>query len=78
MAVAIDPDICTRATKHYVQVICDSDLTRGMTLVDALDVAEDSRNRAHWRELIDNNIKTTVVWSLDAARWKEMLYRLVR
>ena len=38
MAVAIDPSICTASSRHYIDVECDSELTRGMTVVDKLNL----------------------------------------
>ena len=55
MAVAIDPTICTAASHHYVDVECDSELTRGMTVVDKLDLTDDVRNAAVWREVRDES-----------------------
>ena len=40
MAIAIDPDICTRSSKHYVEIETEGVFTRGMTVVDELDVAQ--------------------------------------
>jgi len=78
MAVAIDPTICTNSSQHYVDVECASELTRGMTVVDKLNLADDERNAPVWRELLPNANKPTICWDLDAARWKAMLYRLLR
>ena len=77
MAVAIDPSICTRASRHFVDVECDSELTRGMTVVDKLDVAHDDRNRAVWRDAMQSPRKPSICWALDAARWKDLLFRLL-
>src|ERR1035438_5769275 len=49
MAVALDPTICTSASEHFVEVEVASELTRGMTVVDRLDVAADDRNREIWK-----------------------------
>ncbi len=78
LAVAIDPSICTASSRHYVDVECDSELTRGMTVVDKLNLADDERNAPVWRELLSNHAKPTICWELDAARWKAMLYQLLR
>lgn len=78
MAVAIDPTICTRASRHYVDVECDSELTRGMTVVDKLNLAHDSRNAPVWREAAANPRKPLVCWELDAGRWKSLLFDLLR
>jgi len=77
MAVAIDPYICTRSTKHYVEIETESELTRGMTVVDRLGVAKDDRNRELWQPLLDKEPNASVCWELDNARWKDLLYRLL-
>ena len=78
MAVAIDPTICTEISQHYVDVECASELTRGMTVVDKLNLADDERNAPVWRELLPIANKPTICWDLDAARWKASLYQLLR
>lgn len=78
MAVAIDPTICTSSSQHYVDVECDSELTRGMTVVDKLNLADDARNAPVWRELLGTPNKPTICWELDAPRWKALLYKLLR
>ena len=78
LAVAIDPSICTASSQHYVDVECDSELTRGMTVVDKLNLADDERNAPVWRELLSKPSKLSICWALDAARWKAMLYQLLR
>lgn len=80
MAVAIDPSICTRSSKHYVEVECAGEYTRGMTVVDALNVTRHSTgNVAMWaphRAKGDPHI--TVCWEIDIARWKDLLFDLLR
>ena len=78
MAVAIDPTICLVKSQHYVDVECDSELTRGMTVVDKLNLADDKRNAPVWRELLQIAHKPSICWDLDAARWKDLLYQLLR
>lgn len=77
MAVAIDPSICGRSSRHTVDVECDSELTRGMTVVDKLDVAADERNQSVWRAALQAPRKPAICWELDAARWKALLFRLL-
>ena len=77
MAVAIDPSICGRLSQHALDVECDSELTRGMTVVDKLDVAADERNQSVWRAATQVPRKPSICWELDAARWKAMLFRLL-
>jgi purine nucleosidase len=78
MAVAIDPTICTAASRHYVDVEIGSELTRGMTVVDRLNVAGNHRNRTIWAELLAKDPNATVCWSLDVKRWKEALFSSLR
>ncbi len=75
MAIALDPSICTRSSRHYVEIETDSELTRGMTVVDRLGVASDARNRVVWQPLLERGQNTTVCWEIDIGRWKELLYR---
>jgi purine nucleosidase len=65
MAIALEPGVCTRRAKHYVDVEIQSDLTRGMTVVDELNVLN-----------MKPNIE--VCWAIDALRWKEILYTCLR
>jgi purine nucleosidase len=72
--VAIDSTICTAASRHYVDVETASELTRGMTVVDRLNVAGNHRNRTIWAELLTKDHNATVCWSLDVKRWKDALF----
>lgn len=62
MAVAIAPDIVTRQGKYFVDVEVTSELTRGQTVVDELQVLRKAPN-------------ATVILEIDVPRWKEILYR---
>jgi purine nucleosidase len=73
MAVAIDPTIAIESSDHRVEIECQSELTRGMTVVDRLNVCGDERNRGVWSG--SSSCKTSVVWKIDIARWKFLLYR---
>jgi purine nucleosidase len=68
MAVALDPTICTRSSKHLVEVETSSDLTRGMTVVDQLNVAA-RRETAGWASAQAH----TICWEIDIPRWKALL-----
>lgn len=65
MAIALDPDICKRRSKHFVDIVTDSELTRGMTVVDE-------------RNVTDNDPNVDVVWEIDIKAWKELLYQVLR
>ena len=74
MAIALDPSIATLSTRHYVDVETDSELTRGMTVVDRLGVTADERNRPIWQPLLEKE-PALVHWTLDIPRWKALLYK---
>jgi len=74
MSVAIDASIGTEWSTHLVDVETHSDLTRGMTVVDKLNVAEDERNREVWA----GAQKAKVCWTVESKRWKEALYSALR
>ncbi|WP_315788215.1 nucleoside hydrolase [Fischerella sp. JS2] len=65
MAVALEPDIVIRQGKYFVDVEITSQLTRGATVVDELGVMRKTPN-------------INVIWSIDVARWKEILYHCLR
>ena len=73
MAVAIDPSIVTSQSAHFVDVETESELTRGMTVVDRLNVADDERNREVWASSLAAGRKAKVFWTIDNARWKQAL-----
>jgi purine nucleosidase len=75
MAITLQPELCTASSMHYVDVEAASDLTRGMTVVDRLGVAEDERNRDLWEWAVKRQVKTRVCWSLDVTGWKAALLR---
>ncbi|MFQ5740996.1 MAG: nucleoside hydrolase [Acidobacteriota bacterium] len=74
MGIALEPDLCTRRSSHYVEVETQGEFTRGMTVVDALNVAVQERNRV-WQPTVARGHKASVCWEIDVPRWKKMLYR---
>jgi purine nucleosidase len=74
MSIALDPSIGTQWSTHYVEVETHSELTRGMTVVDRLDVGSDARNRSAWAQALDAKYKAKVCWTVDTKRWKERLF----
>jgi purine nucleosidase len=74
MGVALHPELCTSSSDHYVQVEVGSELTRGMTVVDRLDVATDPRNKSVWSDVLERERKIEVCWGLDVAKWKKLLF----
>jgi len=78
MCLAIDPSIGTSWSSHYLDIETRSELTRGMTVVDRLNVAEDERNRQEWASIVSKGNKTQVCWTMDARRWKQALLAALR
>ena len=80
MAIAIEPAICTRSSRHYVEVECDGTFTRGMTVVDQLGVCKgDTEPVAIWKpHTAKGEPHITVCWKIDVQRWKALLGRSVR
>jgi len=74
MAVALAPSMVTSQSEHFVDVETSSELTRGMTVVDRLNVAHNSRNREVWDTAIAAGHRAKVIWTIDNARWKQALY----
>lgn len=75
MCIALDPTVATCWSEHFVEVETQSELTRGLALVDRLNVAEDERNRDTWRAAIEAGHKAKVCWTIDNWRWKQALYK---
>jgi purine nucleosidase len=77
MAVALEPGIATRTSRHAVEVECDSPLTRGMTVVDALDVVPSRAGDVEgWpASALSGPGNATIVWQIDVSRFKERLFR---
>jgi purine nucleosidase len=73
MCIALDPTVGTEWSEHYIDVETHSDLTRGMTVVDRLNVASDDRNHGIWSSTLRGR-KAGVCWTLDNKRWKQALY----
>jgi purine nucleosidase len=78
MAIALDPSIVTSQSEHFVEVETQSELTRGMTVVDRLNVAHDERNREVWAASLAAGHKAKVFWTIDNARWKQALYAALK
>ncbi len=74
MSVALDPSICTSASDHFLDIETSSELTRGMTVVDRLNIAGNDRNRAIWKLSLDRGRKARICWTIDVPRWKQALY----
>lgn len=60
MAVALDPTIATKRSRHYVDIETSSQLTRGMSVVDRNNITGFDAN-------------AEVCFAIDAKRWKNLL-----
>jgi purine nucleosidase len=78
MAVALDPSIVTSQSEHFLDVETESELSRGMTVVDRLNVTHDERNREVWAGHHERGHKAKIVWTIDNVRWKKALYAALR
>jgi purine nucleosidase len=78
MAIALDPSIVTSQSAHFLDVETESELTRGMTVVDRLDVTADERNRDVWAAHLAAGNKAKIFWTIDNARWKQALFAALR
>jgi len=74
MAVALNPSVVTRQSEHLVEVEIESELARGMTIVDRLNVATDQRNRDVWASAITARQMAKICWTIDNIRWKKTLF----
>ena len=78
MTVALDPTVGTDWSEHYVDIETQSELTRGMTVVDRLNVAGDDRNQPVWSPVLRAKRKARICWTIDTKRWKQALYAALR
>jgi len=73
MAVALDRSIGLSWSRHRIAIECDSALTRGMTVVDRLNVSGDDNNAKVWKAAAGDSDGADILWTLDSRRFKAML-----
>jgi purine nucleosidase len=73
MAVALDRSIGLAWSRHRVAIETTSELTRGMTVVDRLNVSADENNAEVWKVAAGESDGADILWTLDARRFKAML-----
>ena len=73
MAVALDRSIGLAWSRHRVAIETTSELTRGMTVVDRLNVSADENNAEVWKAEAGESDGADILWTLDARRFKAML-----
>jgi inosine-uridine nucleoside N-ribohydrolase len=72
MAVALDRSVGLSWSRHRVAIECASELTRGMTVVDRLNISQDAVNRPVWAAHAGEG-NAAILWAFDSARFKAML-----
>lgn len=78
MGVLLDSSLSLEKSEHYVEIETQSELTRGMTVVDRLNVAEDERNQQTWSEAVRTGSTANICWAIDVERWKTLLIEALR
>jgi purine nucleosidase len=78
MAILLDPAVSLVSSDHYMDAQVDSGITRGMSVVDRLNVAHDARNRSAWSDVLEQGRKHTVIWEMDIPGWKQSLVQALR
>ncbi len=73
MSIALDRSIGTEWSSHYVDIEVSGELTRGMSVVDRLNVAGNHRNRNIWAHFLGREPNTRICWTMDVPRWKGAL-----
>jgi purine nucleosidase len=73
MAVLLHPELCLSSSDHFVEIATEGELTRGMTVVDRLEVSADERNREVWHQARTHARPAKICWQLDVHGWKRAL-----
>ena len=73
MAVALDRSVGLIRSRHRIAIETQSELTRGMTVVDRLNVSADANNAEVWDAAAGEHEAADVVWTIDSSRFKAML-----
>ncbi len=73
MAVALDRTVGLAWSRCRVAVETESELTRGMTVVDRLGVSGDAINSGVWAAAAGEGAGCDVLWTFDSAKFKAML-----
>jgi purine nucleosidase len=73
MAVALDRSVGLAWSRCRVAIETQSELTRGMTVVDRLHVNSDAINADVWGAAAGESSGADILWTFDSARFKAML-----
>ncbi len=73
MAVALDRSVGLTWSRCRVAIETQSELTRGMTVVDRLGVSSDAINADVWGAAAGESDGADVLWTFNSAKFKAML-----
>ena len=73
MAVALDRSVGLTWSRCRVAIETQSELTRGMTVVDRLGVSSDAINADAWGQAAGESDGAEVLWTFNSAKFKTML-----
>jgi purine nucleosidase len=73
MAIALDRSVGLTWSRHRVAIETQSELTRGMTVVDRLNVNADDNNVHVWNAASGEHEGADIVWTFDSARFRAIL-----
>jgi purine nucleosidase len=77
MGILLRPELCLESGNHYVEIETISEFTRGMTVVDKLNVTKDQRNSRLWADA-HQHLPAHICWKLDVAQWKQLVVDSLR
>jgi purine nucleosidase len=77
MGILLNPQLCVSASKHFVEIETAGEFTRGMTVVDRLNVTADNRNARLWSE-VRRHPPIQICWRLYIAQWKQLVIDALR
>lgn len=77
MGILLQPELCLHSSMHYVEIETTGQFTRGMTVVDRLNVTQDERNRELWAKT-QLQPPAHICWMLDVPRWKRLVIDSLR
>ena len=75
MAVALNPSVVIKQSRHNVKIVLDGP-SRGMTIVDKLNVGENEPHIDEYWSHTNKNIN--VIWEIDNQAWKDTLYETLK
>ena len=77
MGILLQPDLCLSSSTHFVEIETAGVFTRGMTVVDRLNVTGDERNHLLWSEA-HSTPPAKICWTLNVQAWKQLVIDSLR